>query len=218
MKKVNEVRLQGTYEQVPYARTPFYWDRRLPVAANLNAVKHRMRQHAERLPSWVVFDEISLLVPDATAVISIENELWSVGWSTFNTAADVVMTNPFGTRYTVAYTFLRHPRETFRIEVMVLGGQSAEGLHGFSPLHQALWPEGETPVWSEWAELPVPHLSFKVPPDLTFGRTTDMLRDKGYLHAQTCQSTYGHFGYYLHQDAMRVLYVKPRVNTRDGAR
>lgn len=219
MKTASDIAaLTGTYVGVPYPTMPLYWDRRLPVVANLNAVKHRMRQHTPRLPTGAVFDEASVLVPNAASREVLVKELLLSSWRVFNTAADIVFTNPFGTRYTVEYTFLAHRRESWRLEVMMLGEQARDGQAGFSPLHQALWaPNGANPNWAEWAELPVPHLSFKVPTGMKYGQATDHLQRQGFIHAQTCQSTYGHFGYYLHRDAVRQIYVKPRVNTRDAS-
>jgi hypothetical protein len=42
------------------------------------------------------------------------------------------------------------------------------------------------------------------------------LRDKGFVLAQACQSTYGEFWYMMHEDTKRQIYVKPRINTRDA--
>lgn len=218
MKKANEVPLFGTFPGVPYAKPPRYWDRRLPVAANLNVVKHQMSIYQKKLPEGCLFDEVAIMVPTLTVLDRVIMELTGAGWKVFNEAADVVYTNPFSTRYTVEYTFLAHRDQSFRLEVMLLGQPASDSDFGFSPLHQALWaPNGQAPLWEDAAEMPIPHLSFKVPTGITFGKCVDMLRDRSFLHAQTCQSTYGVFGYYLHQGAFRQLYVKPRVNTRDAS-
>lgn len=214
---VNKLDLLEAARGVPLACRPLYWDRRLTVKANINTLQTYLHNHNKYLPPECFFDEVSVLVPGLGARESLVRDLMGDGWQVFNSATDLVFTNPFGTRYAVGYTFLRHPDFFWRIEVMEMDHKTRDGKYGFSPLHQALWyPEGTVPTWGEWAELPVPHLSFKVPNRRAFSGAVDHLREQGFIHAQTCQSTYGVFGYYVHQDAVRQIYVKPRVNVRDG--
>jgi len=207
---------------VPQAAEPFYWDRRLSVAANVGAIQHYINKYERMLPSSNLFDEAAIMVPNRAVEERLCNELTLGGWQEFNSAYDLVHTSPFGTRYIVTYKFYRHPAVPWRLEVMRLGHKATgDGLAGFSPLHQALWTDGDTPAWEDWAELPVPHLSFK-PVGQDAGRAArraldHMRNEMGFLLAQGCQSTYGEFWYLLHQDAPRQLYIKPRINRRDGA-
>ena len=217
MKTASDINsLLGTMDGVPYMREPFYWDRRLTVSANVNAIKGMMWKYVGMLPDPVGgFDEAAIMVPNEAAREHLVRDLMLAGWKVFNRAADLVFTNPFGTRYTVEYVFLKHPQQDWRLEVMLLDRPTKvrDGLTGFSPLHQALWyPNGINPSWEQHAELPVPHLSFKV---ASYAKVVQHMQDKHFIPAQVCQSSYGQFGYWLHQDATRQLYIKPRANTRD---
>lgn len=219
MKEASDIRegLLGKYAEVPYATEPLWWDRRLGVPANLLTIRHYMEKYAPSIPAGCVFDEAAVMVPTPIVHEMLTKDLLAAGWELFNEAADLVFTNPFGTRYTVEYTFFRHLAWPFRIEVMLLGQPAGrDQLVGFSPLHQALWyPNGDRPNWASHAEFPIPHLSFKVAEGMKFGQATDLLRGSGFVPAQVCQSTYGVFGYFIHNDAMRQVYVKPRINRRD---
>lgn len=235
MKKASEVTsLLGSGLPVPLARNPLVWDLRLSAMANMQEIEYRMHEHTQRLPVGCEFDEAAIMVPTWEVRDRLFTELEMAGWNIFNQAADLVHTSPFGTRYTVEYTFFQHPNKKYRFEVMMLGRPALDGEAGFSPLHQALWtPSGKTPTWESSAELPVAHLSFK--PTMpkhsallkgeellsqrqrSYNRVIDHLRTYSYIHAQTCQSTYGVFSYWLYQDETRQLYVKPRINTRDAS-
>ena len=212
---------------VPMASEPLWWDRRIGVAANLNTIGSYMHKYEAMLPDGCWFDEAAIMVPTKESRRMLASELMFNGWQMFNSAADLVYASPFGTRYVVEYQFFKHPRYTWRLEVMLLGqGAHIDGQPGFSPLHQALWyPNGQTPSWSEHSELPIPHLSFKPPTDMVEAmgagkavrQVVDGLRENSFILSQACQSTYGQFWYLLHVEAARQLYVKPRINTRDGA-
>lgn len=228
MQKANDIDLLLAYRDgVPYASEPLWWDRRLGVQANVAIISEYMESHMQYLPEGTRFDEAAVMVPSKESRRLMANELAFRGWEMFNSAADLVYANPLGTRYIVEYQFYKNPKLPWRLEVMLLGQTSnIDGQCGFSPLHQALWfPNGQTPTWSEHAQLPIPHLSFK-PTEVAsrllgqrkaVRHALDHLSDKGFLMAQACQSTYGEFWYMLHQDAKRQLYIKPRINTRDGS-
>jgi hypothetical protein len=214
-------------EGVPYGSDPLWWDRRLGVTVNVNTINAYMHENEHYLPEGCFFDEAAVMVPSKEARRMLANDLAFGGWEMFNSSADLVHANPFGTRYIVEYQFFRKAGVPWRLEVMLLGqGANLDGNPGFSPLHQALWyPNGKTPTWAQHAELPIPHLSFKpevgvvaslVGKARAVRLTLDHLREQGFLMAQACQSTYGEFWYMLDSHAKRQLYVKPRINTRDS--
>jgi hypothetical protein len=208
---------------VPMVKRPIYWVRDLPVSTNLNTLQLWVDEYKKWLPKGGAFiDEVSVLAPGGWQARKFVDNMVAHGWEQFNEASDIVFTNPFSTRYFVRYKFLRHPDWEWRIEVMFFDF-AEEGVRGFSPLHQALWlPDGTAPATTGVDMYPVPHLSFKVTPvngeqnpRASFSRAVGHLQERGFIHAQTCQSTYGVFGYYLPQDAERQLYLKPRLNLRD---
>lgn len=225
-KASNFQRLMGRYPGVPYTRTPLYWDTRLPIMTNVQVVEQYISEWSRLLPTDKhVIDEAAIMVPNREARGLLERDLGMAGWEPFNVAADIVHTNPLDTRYVVEYSFLRHPRRAWRLEVMLLGEQTMDGQTGFSPLHQSLWfPSGLTPDAAEWPELPVPHLSFKplasavaeLGAEKAVRRDVDYLTERGWLIAQACQSTYGQFWYLAKNDGYKSLYLKPRINLRDG--
>lgn len=202
--------LVSEHPNVPQPATPLWWQIDLPVADNLA----RVGRAVSGQPHDVTVDEASILTPSNWWFTKAIERLTEQGWEHVNSAQDVVYTNPFGTRYTVEYAFLQDPTmpRPFRIEVMQI-------VNGVSPLHDALlWARSANADITQYA-LPVPHLSYKPETGSTtreFAREVDALKADGYIHAQTCQSTYGVFGYYLHQDATKQVYLKPRVNLRDG--
>lgn len=207
------------------ATPPVFWNLRRTVQDNVSRVTNWMAHYAGRLPEGAAIDEASVLAPRYRETLQLAAQLQRDGWYRFNAAEDLVFTNPFGTRYRVAYEFFRHPNLSWRLEVMSLG-QDANGQRGFSPLHEALLSRAGV---SEW---PMPHLSFKVPVDETldkhlegeplvslrrraYCRAVDHLKAKACIHAMTCQSTYGVFGYFLGNETQAQIYLKPRANLRD---
>lgn len=200
------------HPNVPGEHLPLWWDLDLGTEANVSEMDRWIDYYDKFIPPGVEVDEVSLLTEDPTYVAG---KLSETGWSCFNSASDVVFTNPFGTRYAVNYDFYRRPDVPWRLEVMQITG-------GFSPLHAALeW-------YTDPRLLAVPHLSFK--PERcavasgsaeletlgrSYSRAVQHLKDNAAIPAQTCQSTYGVFGYYLGNDATRQVYLKPRINTRD---
>lgn len=218
--------LRDVVDGVPNIMNPIYWDAQRKVGDNLNTVEIWMGSYTAQglVPRGGQIDEAAVLVPSRWHATRFINNLEVEGWEHFNGAEDLVYTNPFGTRYLVRYEFLRSPQKTYRLEVMYLQPDS-ESYQGFSPLHSALWvPEGLTPGTSGTVRFPIAHLSFKAPKNTgdlqlrsAYSRAVAHLQAKGCIHAQTCQSTYGVFGYYLPHDATRQLYLKPRVNLRDDA-
>lgn len=208
---------------VPMARTPVLWDRDETIETNM-AVLHRwMAYYQDRLPNGTFIDEAAIMVPSPWHVEDLAKDLREGGWDWFNSASDLVYTNPFGTRYFVDYNFFRMKDISYRLEVMCMSEGLMDGESGFSPLHASLWPNGRVPNSAGVRKFPVPHLSFKprVYPhteiDREYALCVDDLKTHGFIHAQTCQSTYGTFGYYLHQDCPKQVYAKPRINTRDAA-
>ena len=208
---------------VPMMKNPLLWDRDLEVRANLSRLHRWMAHYEDRLPGKAEFDEAAIMVPSPWHVEQLGNDLREAGWGWFNAASDLVYTSPFSTRYFVEYNFFRCDGVPYRLEVMCMSEGRMDGEPGFSPLHAALWPNGVVPNSAGVRKFPVPHLSFKpyAYPNSTLQRqyamTVDDLKIKGFIHAQTCQSTYGAFSYWIHQDAQVQLYVKPRINTRDDA-
>jgi hypothetical protein len=207
--------LNSPVEGVPLAARPVYWDPDLPVATNENVINRWIGHYRDRLPAGAVIDEAAIMVPGPAEKYRLARVLEPMGWERFNEAKDLVYTNPFGTRYFVEYMFFRKPGVPYRLEVMHMGEGRIDGESGFSPLHAALMRADD---FEGSLRFPLPHLSFKVPPGMTYGQAVDHLKAQACIHAQTCQSTYGHFGYYLGNDAARQIYLKPRVNTRDGVR
>lgn len=223
MEKV--MRIDGVREGVPLGVRPLTWDRRMPVSANVNVLADYVRRYTELLPVGCYIDEAAIMVPRGQFYVEqLLMGLESQGWDHFNSARDLVFANPFGTRYVVEYNFLRHPRYSWRLEVMQMS-KAEDGNTGFSPLHQALWPNGQEPTWHDHADFPIPHLSFKPPTDLVEAvgarkavrQCIDSVATRGAIIAQACQSTYGEFWYMLPVDALRQLYLKPRINLRDAA-
>jgi len=216
--------LNGVAEGVPNASQPFCWNMREAVEENILKLEARFARYTGDLPYGCNFDEAAIMVPSLFHRARLVEALEVAGWQVFNEAEDLVYTNPFGTRYFVAYMFLRHPKKRYRLEVMIMSEGEEDMRPGFSPLHASLWPDGERPYSSGSHLFPVPHLSFKATniqgaegKHRSYSMAIRHLGNQGFVHAQTCQSTYGHFGYYLHQDAREQLYIKPRVNTRDDA-
>lgn len=208
---------------VPTTREPLWWDTAVPVGDNLAVIDFEITKYQKYIPvGGGTIDEAAIMVGGYSAAHRLIAELNSAGWHHFNTAADLVYTNPFGTRYFVNYEFLQHRKWQYRLEVMFMGEGRIDGNPGFSPLHQALWHPNGVPGMAP-LQYPIPHLSYKPPLNAgydqaraAYSRAVAGLQANGLIHAQTCQSTYGTFGYYLPQDATRQLYLKPRVNTRDA--
>lgn len=216
--------LDGYAKAVPTITHPVYWDTELPVVTNLHVIDRWIGYYASYLPEGDKIDEAAILVPSLFHRTALALELGRNGWVTFNQARDLVFTSPFGTRYFVKYLFLKNPSRPYRLEIMLMDAGEGDDQPGFSPLHAALWqPNGEAHVSSGATKFPIPHLSFK-PTRLpagesagrSYSRAVQYLKDGACIHVQTGQSTYGRFGYYLHQDAQRQIYIKPRVNTRDA--
>jgi hypothetical protein len=223
MKVTEPTTLEVYTPDVPLLTRPVYWSTHLPVSVNLNTLQMWVDDYKKWLPvGGVTIDEASVLVPGAWHANMFVDNMKAHGWEHFNTSQDLVYTNPFGTRYFVRYEFLRHKDWDWRLEVMYFDA-TKDGTRGFSPLHQALWsPDGVADLRHQ-GTYPVPHLSFKVPPvngeqqpTGAFSRAVGHLQMKGLIHAQTCQSTYGVFGYYIPNNAERQLYLKPRLNLRDA--
>lgn len=201
---------------IPLFRHPVYWDSRAMVGTNLNTLDRYIAAYRDKLPEGAVIDEASILVPNPWHGYHVGMNLREADWEEFNEAEDVVATNPFGTRYAVRYVFYRSPDTPYRIELM-MPFPDFMGEAGFSPLHSALWvPTGRPPEESRTRRYPVPHLSFKVPDRRGYGKAIQHLKDQGLMHAQTCQSTYGAFSYWLDTNVGRQIYLKPRHNMRDA--
>jgi hypothetical protein len=215
----------GIYDEkegVPFITPPLYWSRAASVPRNLARIQQHIADMYRKTATPegeqpYLIDEAAIMVPDPFQRSALTAQLEAAGWEQFNEAEDLVYTNPFGTRYFVAYRFFRHPEWPFRLEVM-MPSMGSDGRGGFSPLHTALWQPDGWPLRRLQVEeaYPIPHLSFKVPDLKSFSVAVQYLKDKAFLHAMTCQSTYGAFGYYISNETYRQVYLKPRVNTRDA--
>lgn len=163
-------------------------------------------------------DEVAYLFPDRHHLDLFTREAVQVdGCIMFNTADDHVHTLPLRTCYDVEYRFFTVPveyqvnaLETVRIEAMRLG-------RGFSPLHEA-----ETFGFHQAPPCLAIHASFKCQTEEEYAAVVHRLRDRGWEVAQKCDSTYGRFSYWTPLDRDEwtpdgpFVYLKPRVNTRDG--
>lgn len=216
---------------VPERSHPVYWDRRLRVEDNMMQVEGWMRHYRSRhLPQGANIDEAAILAPDYWHRSKITGQLVEAGWHKTADAEDIVYTNPFGTRYCVEYEFYARDLVPYRLEIMMMV-PDRDGVYGFSPLHQALWAPGDNPQDIGRMKYPMPHLSFKPSTMMdeelmnqeavykerrrAYCRAVDGLQSSAAIHAMSCQSTYGHFGYYIGNEARRQIYIKPRVNLRD---
>lgn len=150
-------------------------------------------------------DEIAVLVPNREMAAGfIMRAVGEGGCTYFNASEDGVHTEPLGSKYEVAYHFLKVPGRAYRLEVMHL-------LSGHSPLHHRLWIDNLTGP----QRLPVVHASFKVP-EWEYNDTKDRLWTNGYRPSQECESDYGRFGYWR-RPGSPLFFLKPRVNLRDTA-
>lgn len=209
---------------VPAMSLPVYWDADKSADVNMAVLGRYMGKYSDMLPDGTVFDEAAILVPSPYHRTVFANDLAVFGWDLFNQAEDLVFTNPFGTRYLVEYWFFQKPGVPYRLEVMMKSVDKNDQA-GFSPLHEAL----QYPTWmndgidynDESRLYPIPHLSFKVKqramqrPMQAYATTVQHMKDHDFLHAMSCQSSYGAFSYWLHNTEQKQIYVKPRVNTRD---
>jgi hypothetical protein len=159
---------------------------------------------------------VALLVPSAGhANALIEKLVERPGFEYFNSATDTVDTWPFNTTYRVRYHFVRTTR-SYRLEIM--HPQYATNGNGFSPLHSAMWrPNGVPAEHQDPNFFPMVHVSYKVADDVAYRQECELLALAGAVVGQKCKSTYGHFSYWLPPDAQDLVWLKPRVNLRDGA-
>lgn len=155
----------------------------------------------------VKFDEVAYMVGSmAYEYVLIESAIRNGGWQATNAAFDQVATSPILSNYRVHYTFLTHPKRTWRMEVMRI-------VEGISPLHAT----------AGGAPLVRVHHSFKTPNAGFYSEVVRMMSEGDWVPAQRCESTYGRFSYWRKpeilpiDDAMHdAPYIKPRVNLRDA--
>lgn len=173
-----------------------------PILENMNNGYHRMREMLRgMLGSDAQIDEMAVMAPRLSRVMGFLSGVVSTdGYVLFNTSFDHVTAGPIRSTYDVRYWFLSTPWP-YRVELMALSG--------YSPLHCALQ---ENQVGNELV-LPV-HASFKCKNEEHYGLATGVLRKAGWEQAQRCESTYGKFSYWQHDDATWLL--KPRLNLRDA--
>jgi hypothetical protein len=159
-------------------------------------------------------DELAVAAPDeAWALRFVRNLVGSGYWSYTNTATDYVRTEPFGTSYPVRYHFLKHPAYPWRMEVMHIDQEHMMVPYSSSPVHDALW--GSFEEGEDLFSLPVVHASFKCSSDDEYERCVQNIAAAA-QHAQTCIAQgYGYYSYWLPIALTDLLYIKPRVNTRD---
>lgn len=216
MTDARDLSVHAEIADVPNYRHPVRWWMGKTTEENLRHINVWIAHYADKLGSQYNIDEASVLVPNGYHANRIGEQLIQGGWQMFNRSTDVVSTTPFGTRYFVAYDFYRHPAVAYRMEIMRPVYNMIEDVQGFSPLHRALMhPYDDSGIVRDGG-FPVPHLSFKVPTRKAYGAAVQHLKDAACLHAQSCQSTYGHFGYFIGNDTARQIYVKPRYNSRDA--
>lgn len=158
----------------------------------------------------VAIDEVALLTMDHQHWTRCTQWLFEGGWDHFNTASDIVHTEPFGVDYEVEYAFFRRADTRWRVELM---HTPYDGVNGYSPLHMALRAQHFLSPEAGYFQLPVVHLSYKVLTEGDLESEEERLQKHGYLHGQSCRSTYGWFSYW--RKGIVDPYVKPRVNTRD---
>ena len=205
--------LTAIHPDVPTRKPPLHWNIERGYMHNCARIDGVISHYNSIAASPI--DEAAVLVPDAGMRQEFHRLLLACGWEHFNSAEDLVFTNPFSTRYFVEYQFYRHPDYLWRLELMMMGRGRSDDRQGVSPLHAGLYLEGAPELKNGDGHLfPIPHLSYKVAGRGAFAKEQDRLRQWG-SHAQTCQSTYGVFSYWIPTSAERQVYLKPRANLRD---
>jgi hypothetical protein len=160
-------------------------------------------------PGTFRIDEVAVMLPSQLDALQwVSEAVKNDGVTLFNKAEDDVRTYPFDTQYDVNYYFLSTPHD-FRVEAMALG-------NGISPLHEAMRPGRR---YRDKVMYPVPvHYSFKTESEDQYRHVMNWLDAAHFHHAQSCQSTYGRFSYWLAEGEdgqIPDMYLKPRVNLRD---
>lgn len=198
----------GSHNHNQIALTAEAWEERVERwAANLAAVEGLFAQQGKVVHA----DEIALFAFCQDQEYEILESAVRNGFEVFNAADDHVNTRPLETQYDVHYTFLRSPTGFFRIELMRL-------TDGFSPLHSHLAQQASL----DGGEPFEVHLSWKEETLDDMDASEFTLMQLGGTVQQECVSTYGQFSYWKLEDQQRQfeipdhLFVKPRVNVRDG--
>jgi hypothetical protein len=131
----------------------------------------------------------------------------------FNYARDHVHTRPLENCYDVTYRFIQNALYPWRMEVMSLDS-------GHSPLHESMIADGAASEDSPG----IVHASFKVGNKEAYDEViTQMSESTDWVLGQACQSTYGNFSYWRYVGGEEggsgplSVWIKPRVNVRDGA-
>lgn len=144
----------------------------------------------------------------------IERLVREPGFEYFNSSKAEVQTLPFHTAYNVMYHFVRTPFE-YRLEIMhPLYQESGRG--GFSPLHAAMWRPNGAPQGDNARAYPIVHMSYKVPDVAAYEQEVLWMQNVHAMAGMYCRSDYGHFSYWLPPHAENLVWLKPRVNTRDA--
>lgn len=154
-------------------------------------------------------DEVAVLLPASPD----RRTLWhsrmldrvgKAGFTYFNhVKGDVVKCQPLPSQYTVTYDFFTTGVQGVRMEMLSLEG-------GHSPLHHAYDLVSRD-------DAAIVHASFKVPDELTYRMALEHLATDGLVCGQSCESSYGRFSYWRDpNEAGALLWLKPRVNLRDG--
>lgn len=179
------------------------------------------KDQADRVDKWLearqpegvewLCDEIAFLFCNREALSAFVNEcVRTQQWALTNIAEDTVTTMPIRSTYEVGYHFLTDPNEEqdFRLECMQI-------FDGFSPLHGAL----EASAHLDGRTFSAVHASFKVAGQLEdYEACVARLIGVGCTPALHCTSTYGRFSYLSVPDGEGIeLYLKPRINLRDGS-
>jgi hypothetical protein len=158
-------------------------------------------------------DEVAIMVNSIEMEYGLVESAVRYGYAMFNAASDHVQTSPIESDYNVHYTFLQHPEDNFRLEIMRME-------EGVSPLHTSL---ADRAFRNDFNGPVVVHTSFKAQSLGDLGDVESLLeKSSEFEMAMSCRSTYGAFSYwtpttYGTKTEGIQLYLKPRANLRDSS-
>lgn len=188
------------------------------VGSRETSLMAKVSEASSRGNNWLLdlgleyeIDEVAILLPEdpKEAQDWLERMLDRVGQegvTYFNRSQSTVNVHSLPSKYEVVYHFFTTRVPGVRIELMRLG-------NGYSPLH-ALYNLRED---GRGRDAAIVHASFKVPDEFEYGRVRRHLTDRGWVNGQECSSDYGLFSYWRQSnDQESLLWLKPRVNLRDG--
>ena len=159
----------------------------------------------------IAIDEVAVMFPNEKAMWHwIIKRVQDPKVKVFNAAQDHVHCQPMPSDYSVQYVFMEVEERQYRIEAMHI-------LNGVSPLHSALLERNRDVPHPHAVEV---HYSFKCHNIQDYNEFMSGLEAHEWRGVQFCESTYGRFSYWRPNDPEvwpYEVYLKPRVNTRDGA-